>query len=133
MTSKSSYVEWYFADKEDKRKETPHMISCASWMKCHHPAIPFCHVPNEGNIPVQYRDQLLRSGMKKGCSDFLLLAPRHGFNYAAVELKRATKTLSTPVSKEQQEWLAACRAEGACAVVCYGYKSFLEFVKWYLG
>ncbi|URC22443.1 tRNA endonuclease-like protein [Serratia phage vB_SmaM-Susuwatari] len=132
MTSKPHYVEYYYPDREDKRKELSHMISSANWMKYHHPALPFCHVPNEGMIPVQYREQLLSSGMKPGCSDFLLLAPRQGFTYAAIELKRATKELSTPVSDKQIEWLKACRAEGACSVVCYGFKSFKLFVEWYL-
>uniref|UniRef100_A0AB39AC73 VRR-NUC domain-containing protein n=2 Tax=unclassified Caudoviricetes TaxID=2788787 RepID=A0AB39AC73_9CAUD len=126
--------ECYFADQNDKRIEDFHQIDSWSWLKYHYPHIPACHVTNESDVPVQYRNKLKQKGLVSGVSDLMIMTPSHKglYLYASIELKRSTKTLSSPVSNEQHEWLMRCAENGGFSCVCYGVKSFRAAMTWYL-
>lgn len=127
--------EVYLMDKEDKRKEDFHQIDSASHWRIIWPDVAICHIVNEGaDLPVQYRNKLRQKGLVKGASDIQVNHRSHcgRFGFAAVELKRATKSLSSEVSEEQNQWLVNSARGGGLAVVCYGWKSFILFMRWYL-
>lgn len=133
--SDRGYFEVYAMDKTDKRKESLHQIDCASHWRYHWKDVAICHVVNEGaDLPVQYRNKLKALGLEKGASDIQVNHRSHcgRFGFAAVELKRATKTLASPVSDEQSLWLTRSINGGGIGVVCYGWKSFMIFMHWYL-
>lgn len=89
------------------------------------------HVPNESNVPVQYRAKLSRCGLLKGASDWLILWPSNGRPYMLVELKRSRKKDSA-VSNEQVNFLLSAQLVGAEVCVAYGYKAALHAIEKYL-
>ena len=132
ITDKGAYVEFYLPDPDDKRKEDNIQIDSFGYAKYNYPDVPCFHVVNEGAIPVQYRAKLKQKGLVSGVSDIMFLKPSRGYHYAVLEMKRATKTLSSAVSDEQVEFLQKCRNEGGFACVCYGVKSFIAALNYYL-
>lgn len=131
----AGYYELYSMDKTDKRVENLHQIDCASHWRKHWKDVAICHIVNESaDLPAQYRSQLRQMGLEKGASDIQVNHRSHcgRFGFAAVELKRATKTLASAVSEEQSEWLVKSIKGGGFGVVCYGWKSFMIFMRWYL-
>jgi hypothetical protein len=89
------------------------------------------HVPNESNVPVQYRAKLSKCGLLKGASDWLILWPSNGKPYMLVELKRSRKRDSA-VSNEQVNFLLNAQLIGAEVCVAYGYKAALHAIEKYL-
>lgn len=129
------YLEVYAMDKGDKRKEYLHQIDSASHWRVKWPDVAICHIVNEGSkLPAQYRKKLREMGLEKGASDIQVNHRSHcgRFGFAAVELKRSTKTLASEVSDEQERWLKKSITGGGIGVVCYGWKSFMIFMRWYL-
>jgi hypothetical protein len=47
----------------------------------------YCHVTNEGMIPVHYRAKLKRKGLKNGVPDILIFEPNKEYSGLAIELK----------------------------------------------
>ena len=88
------------------------------------------HVPNESDVPVQYRNKLSKCGILKGASDWLILVPAHGRPYAVIELKRLRKRDSS-ISKEQVQFLLNAGSVGAFACAAYGYKAALKAINDY--
>ena len=70
------------------------------------------HVPNESNVPVQYRNKLSKCGLLPGASDWLILWPSNGKPYMVLELKRSRKRDSS-VSKDQVDFLSNAEYVGA--------------------
>jgi hypothetical protein len=68
----------------------------------------WCHVTNEGMIPVHYRAKLKRKGLKKGVPDILIFEPNKYFVGLAIELKA---NYNKP-SPEQVDWIAQLGAFG---------------------
>lgn len=129
------YFEVYAMDKSDKRKEHVHQQDCAAHWRHNWPDVAICHIVNEAaDLPEHYRKKLRLMGLEKGASDIQVNHRSHcgTFGFAAVELKRSTKTLASPVSEEQEAWLTRSIAGGGCGVVCYGWRSFMIFMRWYL-
>tara|TARA_R110000772_G_scaffold123063_5_gene229282 strand:- start:7569 stop:7997 length:429 start_codon:yes stop_codon:yes gene_type:complete len=89
------------------------------------------HVPNESNVPVQYRNKLSKCGLLPGASDWLILWPSNGKPYMVLELKRSRKRDSS-VSKDQVDFLSNAEYVGAFACVAYGYKAALKSIEEYL-
>tara|TARA_R110000782_G_C14758109_1_gene407856 strand:- start:848 stop:1276 length:429 start_codon:yes stop_codon:yes gene_type:complete len=89
------------------------------------------HVPNESNVPVQYRNKLSKCGLLPGASDWLILWPSNGKPYMVLELKRSRKRDSS-VSKDQVDFLLNAEYVGAFACVAYGYKVALKSIEEYL-
>jgi len=88
------------------------------------------HVPNESNIPVQYRAKLSKCGLLPGASDWLILYPAHGRPYAAIELKRSRKRDSS-ISQEQVDFLLKAEEVGAFSCVAYGYVAAMQAISDY--
>jgi hypothetical protein len=89
------------------------------------------HVPNESNVPVQYRNKLSKCGLLPGASDWLILWPSNGKPYMVLELKRSRKRDSS-VSQDQVDFLLNAEHVGAFACVAYGYKAALKSIEEYL-
>jgi hypothetical protein len=82
--------------------------------------IRFCHVPNQGMFPVQYRAKLARMGLQKGFPDLMILdsPPQYPtVKGVAIEMKR---TKGGSVSTEQKEWIDKLVDLGWMAMVCRG-------------
>ena len=88
------------------------------------------HVPNESNVPVQYRNKLSKCGLLPGASDWLILYPSNGKPYMALELKRSRKRDSS-ISQDQVDFLLNAEHVGAFACVAYGYKAALHAIELY--
>ena len=121
-----SVKEYYLRDPSDKRKETMHQMDAAAWITYWYPGLYWFHPVNENALPggKQYFNQQKEKGLRKGVVDIVIL--NRGINgepFGVIELKRATKTLSSPVSKEQWECLNSADEQGAFSAVAYGYKS----------
>lgn len=128
------FYEVYIPAPDDTRREDMHQIDCFQFMKYNYPGVACCHIVNEGDVPKQYAVKLQQMGLVGGASDLQINAKSFNgiYGFAAVELKRATKALASPVSDAQETWLLKSIAGGGIGVVCYGLQSFRAFIKWYL-
>lgn len=133
ITDKGQYIEYYTPNPACTLKEDTHQVNCVSWLKYNHPHLLFWHTVNEGkkHINSALRDE--QAGLKKGVSDFVILIGLggHGYPFAAIELKRTNKSgkaKSSPVSKDQKEFLSAVRERGGFAAVAYGLGEFKKAV-----
>lgn len=89
----------------------------------------FTHIPNEtGGTPEAKRRaiRMKQQGVSKGFPDYLVLT-KNGM--VAIELKRSKKSVSSPVSKEQLNWLIALSAALIPAQVCYGAEEAIKFLR----
>jgi hypothetical protein len=73
----------------------------------------WCHVTNEGMIPIHYRAKLKRKGLKNGVPDVLIFEPNKEYNGLAIELKANYNKPST----EQLNWIAMLGALGWSATM----------------
>lgn len=110
------------------RREELEQIDCASWLKFNHPErwpLIF-HVANELTVDkkkpgwAQHLAKRQKMGVKNGVSDVI----DFGIVRGAFELKRDDRTQSTPVTKEQREFLRAVDESGGFAAICYGFGQF---------
>jgi len=91
----------------------------------------FFHVANESQSKPQYRQKLKQQGLTAGVSDYLLLAPRGGYHYLAIELKRA-RVGDSAIRDEQITFIEAVSNMGGYGCICYGYKAALHVIELYL-
>lgn len=86
-------------------------------------AIPNGHfrTPETGAI-------LKREGLRAGAPDLNLDVPRGPFHGLRVEIKTETGVLS----REQETFIAALKAQGFCAEVAYGYDKVVAVIERYL-
>lgn len=81
--------------------------------------IAFAHVPNESDVPPQYRAKLARMGLAPGIPDLLIFTPPPcgGYVAAALEIK-APRMIA---SDRQMAWLERLRGLGWATAVGVGY------------
>lgn len=110
--------------KPDERSEDDHLIDFATWFNHWYPDVYWFHTPNENGAKAgkKYYMRQQAKGVRKGVPDIMILHPgKNGEPYAMIEMKRETKSLSTPVSKEQKAALGMADSKGAFAAVVYGF------------
>lgn len=82
----------------------------------------WCHVPNEGQHHVSYRQKMKLAGLKSGVPDILIFTRPKVIKFAgkvglAIELKRDK---GGKLSKNQRKWLNDLSAQGWVTAVCHG-------------
>ena len=130
ITKKDFYSEYYFPDKSDKRKEESHQVMSANWLRHHHPEWMAFHVENEIVLTPGTNAKAERKGRLSGVVDWIIPTRFGPYGFAAIELKRSTKSLSSSVSGDELDFLRHCHNQGAITIVAYGYSSFLQAVKY---
>lgn len=128
-TEKDFFVEFYYPDKADKRKEEAHQIDCMNWLRANHAEWMAYHVENEIRLSHGANRKIAAKGRLSGVVDIIIPTKFGCYYTAAIELKRATKSLSSPVSDEELLFMKHCSDNGAYTAVCYGYSSFLICIK----
>lgn len=88
------------------------------------------HSPNEGLLPKTQRDGAKRKkmGCRAGFPDLILLLPRHGFAYLAIELK----TKKGWQSESQRLYQRAVEEAGGRYVLCRSVDEFRAVVDDYI-
>lgn len=84
----------------------------------------FCHVPNEGMLPVHYRSKLVALGLESGVPDLLIFTPppRGGALGFALELKSKKGTASA----NQKRWLANMKALGWATLLARDHETVVQ-------
>jgi len=110
-------------------------INAISHLREHYPqyAPLSFHPTNEGQIPVQYRVDLIKQGLLKGVSDIVVMKSSSNFPAGMLEMKRASVKMSTAISSEQRQILQLAEMDGKFACVCYGAEAFKKAFEDYLG
>ena len=101
--------------------------------------IPHTHIPNEsrsGKKDAYIRGSKLKSmGVSSGYWDYDVYVPiididgeLGGYELVKVEMKRATKSLST-VSESQKQWQKVYDAAGIECRVCYGHEDAAKYIE----
>lgn len=129
-----AYYEFYegpTGPKGSSRKEYIEQVDAFAFARFNFPGLMIFHVPNEGNIPVQYRSKLISMGMLAGISDFVILKPSRGFHGALIEMKRSNKS-DSKVSPDQIEILRQARSDGYFTAITYGFDEFRKALLYYL-
>lgn len=124
-------LEFYWRDPKDVRLEDDLQKAVASKWPYVYPDVIAFHVPNETEGSVQDREKKLAMGIWPGMSDWVVLHPTPLHPFALIELKRATKTLASPVSQRQKETLQLARERGAFTAVAYGVESLFQAANYY--
>ena len=102
----------------------------AEWNMTKYPELALMfHIPNESNVPVQYRVKLKKMGLKSGVPDICLPVARSGYHALYIEMKR-TKGSTT---SDAQKWtIAKLNKAGNMAIICYGAEQAIENIIEYL-
>lgn len=125
ITDKGDYLEYYGGPVKACPLEKIDQMNSVSWLRHEYPDYLFWHTVNEGSKHKASAVIDHQMGLLKGVSDFVILIGFGGkYPFAAIELKRQGKAQASPVSKEQQEFLAAVRIRGGFAAVAYGFEQF---------
>lgn len=127
------YIEYYYRDPDDGRKEDAIQKAYAAWFRFTFPDKLAFHPVNERECSPQERDKMDRMGMLTGISDWVILSSGISHPKGLIELKRATKSISTPVSPEQKRILLQHRKEGGFSAVAYGLSSAIFATYDYFG
>ena len=132
VTQKYGYVEFYDKDSTETLVEDAVQIFASDYVKYNYPEMVFFHVVNENKKTIGQATKDKAKGLLKGVSDCIFMIPekcRGKYSFGAIELKRATKKLATPVSDEQKSFLKSVRESGGFAAVAYGRDGFLAAFK----
>jgi len=108
-------------------KEDDFQISIASYLDAK--KVLWCHVTNEGMIPVYYRAKLKRKGLKNGVPDILIFHPNNTYNGLAIELKAQ---YNKP-SESQLFWIEELKKHKWNAVWSNNIDEVLKLIDDYLG
>lgn len=102
----------------------------AQWNMTKYPELALMfHIPNESNVPVQYRVKLKKMGLKSGVPDICLPVARGGYHALYIEMKRTKRSATS----EQQKWtIAKLNAVGNIAIICKGAEQAIENIVEYL-
>lgn len=102
----------------------------AQWNMTKYPELALMfHIPNESNVPVQYRVKLKKMGLKSGVPDICLPVARGGYHALYIEMKRTKRSATS----EQQKWtIAKLNAVGNIAIICKGAEQAIENIIEYL-
>lgn len=128
VTDKVDYLEFYAGPVKSCPKEDDEQIFCSDWVKYNYPQVVYWHTINENKKSIRQGIKDQSKGLLKGVSDCLFLIPdslRGKYPFGAIELKRASKTQASQVSKEQKAFLKSVRESGGFAAVAYGRDGFL--------
>lgn len=114
--------------------EAVEQINAISHLREHYPqyAPLSFHPTNEGQIPVQYRVDLIKQGLLKGISDIVVMKASATFPAGLFEMKRASVKMSTAISPEQRQILQLAEMDGKFACVCYGALAFRQAINDYI-
>ena len=133
-------VKIYLDDSVSKTEKPPledtDLMNFIAWFDFNYPHLSFLmiHVPNESDMPVQGRVKAKRKGVRSGVPDLLFLKQPRGLSGLAIEMKRATKKHSSPVSSEQAMYLQELSEENFNSVVAYGLeqakKATIEYLQY---
>lgn len=132
ITDKEDYIEFYSGPVKSCPKEDDEQIFCSDWIKYNYPEMVFFHVVNENKKTMWQATRDKDKGLLKGVSDCIFMIPekhRGKYSFGAIELKRASKSLATAVSKDQKAFLKSVRESGGFAAVAYGREGFLAAFK----
>lgn len=113
-------------------KEDVEAINFYSLITYNVPDLLIFHVPNERKASVQAQMRLNNAGVKSGVSDYIILQPAGGYNFAVIELKRNDWSKSR-LSTEQKAFLLSAQKKGGFAAVAYGCDAAITAVYTYLG
>lgn len=111
---------------KQSRKEDTEQIEFIAWVKHNHPDLLIWHTVNEvrSKSPA-YHNKQERKGKLKGVSDILVYF--YGM-LIAIEMKRSNIRESSPVTKEQIDYLEKVISNGGKGAVCYGSDAAKEFL-----
>lgn len=131
-TQKDGYVEFYDKDSTETLLEDSVQIFASDYVKYNYPEMVFFHVVNENKKTIGQARKDKAKGLLKGVSDCVFMIPekyRANYSFGAIELKRATKKLASPVSEDQKAFLKSVRESGGFGAVAYGREGFLAAFK----
>lgn len=86
------------------------------------------HIPNGGGRDDIEGRHLKEQGVKPGVPDLDLPVPRGRYHGLRIEMK----TVTGKTSPEQDWWIEQLTKQGYMAEVCYGWKSAVHVLEWYL-
>jgi hypothetical protein len=112
-----------------EHEEQAALIEWAGRMEWKYPDLHYLYaIPNGGLRNKAVAAKLKAEGVKPGCPDLCLPAPRGAFNGLYVELKAKGGS----VSAVQREFLQGLKARGYCTAVCVGWDAAREVIENYL-
>ena len=105
-------------------------IACVRWFDYQHAKESWSlfHVPNGGRRNQKEAARFKAMGVRAGVPDLLLLLPRHGYAYLAIELKYGKNTQT----QAQKDYERRINANGGLYTVVRGIDGFIALVDWYL-
>lgn len=104
--------------------------ACVAWFRMQYPQYSrlYFAVPNGGARTRREGLSLKEEGVMAGVADTLLLLPRHGYSYLAVEFK----TPSGKVAAQQKSWAVSVRENGGRYEIIRNVDDFIALITDYL-
>lgn len=104
--------------------------SCVAWfdLQYRHISWALFHVPNGGKRNSIEAAKLKAMGVRPGVPDLLLVIPRGGYNYLAMELKVGNNTQTA----NQRNYQTKMSENGGCYAVIRTIDEFIQTVNSYL-
>lgn len=117
-------IRQYATFTPNGNSETGEHLSCAAWLKHHHPDRWqwIFHCPSEGKRKPQYAAMLASMGFKPGIPDLIDLDGQRGI-IGMFELKKCDKKARP--TKEQNVFLLNNAQAGGFSAVCWGFDQFV--------
>lgn len=106
-------------------------MACVKWFDFQHPMLKalLFHVPNGGHRNAREAARFKAMGVRPGVPDLLLLYPKQGFHFLALELKAGKNTQT--YEQKRYESILTNRAGGKYVVI-RSIDGFIEAVSSYL-
>ena len=127
------WMTYAYAPRPPKgRPESAEQIDFASWCRYHYPedAALCLHPVNEGHMTAAYRIDLIKQGMLKGASDWIMLFSGARFPAGVIELKREN---GGTLSRDKMLFLYRASRDGKFAAAAFGCEcaklAFLDYKK----
>lgn len=128
VTQKDGYVEFYDKDSTETLLEDSVQIFASDYVRYNYPEMVFFHVVNESKKTIGQAMKDQAKGLRKGVSDCIFMIPkkyRGDYSFGAIEIKRATKKLASPLTEDQKEFLKSVKEADGFSAVSYGRDGFL--------
>lgn len=105
-------------------------MACVRWFDYQHARDSWAlfHVPNGGRRNPKEAARFKAMGVRAGVPDLMLLLPRHGYSYLAIELKYGKNTQT----QAQKDYERRINANGGVYVVVRSIEEFVETIENYL-
>lgn len=105
-------------------------MACVRWFDYQHHALSWAlfHVPNGGRRDPREAARFKAMGVRPGVPDLLLLLPRGGHAYLAIELKAGRNTQT----QSQKDYERHMTATGGLYVVVRSFEEFIDTIEKYL-